>query len=91
MPKLRFDFYLPTYNTCIEFDGKQHFEAINFFGGEENLKLTQLRDSQKNQYCIQNNIDLYRISYNDIDNIYTILQQIFEEKSSETIEKYKIY
>lgn len=34
---------------------------------------------------------LYRISYNDIDNIYTILQQIFEEKSSETIEKYKIY
>ena len=91
LPKLRFDFYLPAQNACIEFDGKQHFEAINFFGGEENFKQTLLRDSQKNQYCLKNNIDLYRIPYNDIDNIFTILQQIFEEKSSETIEKYKVY
>ena len=25
--KLRFDFYLPSYNICIEYDGKQHFET----------------------------------------------------------------
>ena len=24
--KLRFDFYLPDYNLCIEFQGKQHYE-----------------------------------------------------------------
>lgn len=23
--KLRFDFYLPDYNCCIEYDGKQHY------------------------------------------------------------------
>ena len=24
--KLRFDFYLPDYNTCIEYDGEQHYQ-----------------------------------------------------------------
>lgn len=91
LPRLRFDFYLPDFNTCIEFDGKQHFEAIDFFGGEEQWVETQQRDGYKNHYCIEHNIPLYRIPYYDIDNIDYILFQIFEEKSSETIEKYKIY
>ena len=34
---LPFDFYLYDYNTIIEFDGKQHSEPIEFFGGEENF------------------------------------------------------
>lgn len=25
--KLRFDFYLPDYNCCIEYDGKQHYSG----------------------------------------------------------------
>lgn len=91
LPKLRFDFYLPDLNTCIEFDGKQHYEINNFFGGEEAFKKLKENDILKNCFCISNNIILYRIPYNDIDNIYYILNQIFKEKSSETIEKYRIY
>jgi len=30
---LPFDFYLPNYNICIEFNGIQHHEPISFFGG----------------------------------------------------------
>ena len=37
---LPFDFYLPNYNTCIEYQGKQHYESIEYFGGEENLLYT---------------------------------------------------
>jgi len=35
---LPFDFYLPEYNTCIEYDGIQHFEIVENWGGEDGLK-----------------------------------------------------
>jgi len=62
---LPFDFYLPKYNFCIEFDGKQHFEINDFFGGEYGLKKRQKHDRIKNQYCKDNNINLLRIKYSD--------------------------
>lgn len=30
--KLPFDFYLLKLNLCIKFDGRKHFESINYFG-----------------------------------------------------------
>jgi very-short-patch-repair endonuclease len=71
--KLFFDFYLPELNTIIEFDGRQHYEPISFFGGEnEYLKLKKY-DTIKNEYCKSNKITLLRIKYNDIKNIEKIL------------------
>jgi hypothetical protein len=35
---LRFDFYLPKYRVVIEFDGKQHYEPMEFFGGLESYE-----------------------------------------------------
>ena len=65
--KLRFDFYLPDYNCCIEFDGIQHFKETYYF--KDNLKTIQYRDDIKNNYCKENNIDLIRIPYYNINNI----------------------
>jgi len=62
---LPFDFYLPDYNLCIEYDGRQHFQNIDFFGGEQGLLENQKRDNIKTQYCIYNNIKLLRIRYNE--------------------------
>ena len=68
---LRFDFYIPQYNLCIEFDGEQHFEKVNWNGKmtdeelEENLKLNKLRDQIKNDYCKNNRINLLRIRYDE--------------------------
>lgn len=53
----------------IEYDGVQHFEPIDHFGGEEKFQLQQERDQRKDQYCQQNNIFLLRIPYTDYDNI----------------------
>lgn len=61
--RLRFDFYLPDYNICIEFDGPQHFKPIDFFGGEEEFSKTKLRDNIKNQWCEVNKIKLLRLNY----------------------------
>lgn len=69
---LRFDFAIfnnEKLQYLIEFDGKQHFEPIDFFGGEEYFKKIQENDNLKNQWCKDNNIPLIRISYKDYDKI----------------------
>lgn len=58
---LYFDFYLPEHNICIEFDGVQHFEPIEYFGGEKIFEENKIRDHIKNEYCKNNNIKLIRI------------------------------
>lgn len=73
---LAFDFYLPDHNTLIEFDGVQHFESVEFWGGEVALAQNKLRDSIKNTYCEENDIKLIRIPYYDYDNIETILEDL---------------
>lgn len=63
---LRFDFAIIQNDSVIgliEYDGKQHFEPIDFFGGEEGFMLTQERDQIKNIYCQMHNIPLLRLSY----------------------------
>lgn len=67
--KLRFDFYLPQQNCCIEYDGYTHFEANGGWNTEENLKNLQFRDNIKNQFCKENNIQLIRIPYWDYNKI----------------------
>lgn len=62
---LPFDFYLPDFNLCIEYDGIQHHKPIRVFGGIEGFEKTKIRDTKKNEYCRNNNIKLVRISYHD--------------------------
>ena len=61
--KLRFDFYLPDYNTLIECQGKQHYEPVSIFGGEDAFKDQVKRDEIKKEYCNDNNIQLIEIPY----------------------------
>lgn len=77
--KLLFDFYLPNKNLCIEFDGIQHFKPIEFFGGEESLNENKIKDDIKTKYCLENNIELIRISYKDKNNIEKILNNLLNE------------
>ena len=60
---LPFDFYLPKTNTCIEYDGIQHYKPINRFGGELGFKRGKINDEIKNDFCSKNKIKLIRISY----------------------------
>jgi len=59
----RFDFYLEDLNTVIEYDGKQHYEPVKYFGGLEGFLKTQERDKIKTEYCLKNNIRIIRIGY----------------------------
>lgn len=65
---LPFDFYLPAYDICIEYQGIQHYEPIEYFGGQKTFESQMLRDSIKREYCQNNNILLFEIPYySDLD------------------------
>ena len=70
-----FDFYLPQSNTCIEYDGKQHFQPVSIFGGQKAFQDIQFSDKLKNEYCLQNNIRLLRIPHWDYKNIEVIFSK----------------
>nr|DAK84704.1 MAG TPA: restriction enzyme [Caudoviricetes sp.] len=59
---LPFDFYLPEYNTCIEFDGAYHYKKQPHVT-EEQFKEQCKRDKIKDDYCKNNGIKLIRIPY----------------------------
>ena len=63
---LRFDFAIFDNNKLlylIEYDGKQHFKPIEWFGGAKAFEKTQIRDGLKNTYCQEHNISLLRFPY----------------------------
>lgn len=66
----RFDFYLPDYNCCIEYDGIQHFKETTW----ERCSLQEQRqkDIYKNNYCIGNGIGLIRIPYWNYNKLNTL-------------------
>lgn len=76
---LRFDFYLPHNNICIEVDGRQHEQPIDRFGGELSFIQLQKHDAIKDNYCKDHDILLIRIPYkrevNFEQRVISILQE----------------
>jgi uncharacterized CHY-type Zn-finger protein len=73
---LRFDFAINYNNriSLIEFDGKQHFEPVEWFGGEDSFTGIQRRDQIKNEYCKNKDIPLLRIPYWKFNNIPSVIE-----------------
>lgn len=60
---LPFDFYIPSANMAIEYDGEQHFKSVEYWGGDKKFEERINYDKIKNQYCDDNDIFLVRIPY----------------------------
>jgi hypothetical protein len=63
--KLPFDFYLPEYLVCLEFNGRQHYEVVEAWGGQNALQNTKLNDEIKLNFCKRNGIKLLIIRYDE--------------------------
>ena len=93
--RLPFDFCCIIDNKIylIEYDGEQHFKAVNFRGtSDENAMRTHTgtvkNDKIKNEYCESHNIPLLRIPYYEFDNIESIvLTHLYKEKGGKKIGK----
>ncbi len=81
LPKLRYDFYIPSLNLAIEYDGELHYKSVKYFGGNEGLFRRQKLDKIKSNFCKENNINLLRIPYWNKDNIENILKEIICTKN----------
>ncbi len=53
-----FDVYFPNEKIAIEYHGKQHFEPVEFFGGEENFEKQKERDLRKIKLAESNGCEL---------------------------------
>ena len=74
---VKFDFYINN-EILLEFDGIQHFKTTKGWSDEEHLSKTQQRDEYKNNWCLENNIPLVRIKYDE---------ELTEEKLNNYINK----
>lgn len=64
--RLKFDFAIfknDKLSCLIEYDGKQHYEPIEYFGGIDEYQDRVHKDNIKNEYCKNNFIPLYRFTY----------------------------
>jgi hypothetical protein len=84
---IEFDFYLMELRTAIQYDGIQHFEVVERFGGYEYyLKVVEL-DLKLEKYCEDHYINLIRIKYSQIDESYDILWQNLKNYTSRPVSK----
>lgn len=83
---LPFDFYIPSLNAAIEFDGIQHFQPIDLFGGQAGFEGTQRRDAIKTEYCAANGIRLLRIKYTDFALIPTLIENFLSSVEESAVD-----
>lgn len=66
---LRFDFAVFSEDGHLDFlieaQGKQHYTAVNKFGGAKGVSRQKYNDQQKRKYCLDHNIKLIYIPYYD--------------------------
>lgn len=72
---LPFDFYIPSKNLLIEYNGGQHYKPVNHFGGYDSFLLRKHHDWLKRKYARDNNIKLLTIPYWD----FKIIDELLEE------------
>lgn len=78
------DIWLPEYQIGVEYHGKQHFEAVEFFGGYKGLLKTQERDERKRLLFKDNNAYLIEVENGyDIDLVYEEIENHISRLNSE--------
>ena len=78
---LPFDFYIPSKNLLIEFQGEQHYRRPeNYWNGNAGLKKQRHHDWLKRKYAKDMGINLLIIPYWEINNINAILEKTIRGK-----------
>jgi len=71
------DIYLPELSVAIEYMGRQHFEPVDYFGGEPAFQQTARRDLRKRELCTAHGIRLFYVRYDeDWNAVQALLAQL---------------
>jgi hypothetical protein len=84
-----FDIYFVSHNIAIEYNGVQHYEPIEYFGGVEAFIKQVERDNRKRKLCLENDCALVEVPYwlkeKEIDNLLKkVKNKIYENTSKIT-------
>lgn len=63
--QLSYDIFISGLNVAIEYQGIQHFQPVEFFGGEKNFERQLIRDREKYELSQENNVYLVYIKYDE--------------------------
>lgn len=59
------DVYVPSLKLAIEYQGLQHYQPVEFFGGKEAFEKLRERDRRKAQICSAKNVKLIYFRYDE--------------------------
>lgn len=59
------DVYVPQAGIAVEYMGQQHFEPLEFFGGEAAFQLVIERDRKKAELCKNHGVELIRVRFDE--------------------------
>lgn len=62
---LSYDFYIPDQSILIEYQGIQHYQPTEYFGGKSKFKLQQKHDQMKADYAKAHHYNLIAIPYTE--------------------------
>ncbi len=85
--QMSFDVFICGLNVAIEYQGKQHFEPVEIFGGEASFTSQKVRDELKKELSQKNHIKLVYINYWEDISISLIRKKVEEALNSETDRK----
>lgn len=86
---LPFDFFfqIGKVKFLVECDGKQHFEPIEAWGGDDNFEQIQHRDAIKTRFAEKHGFVLVRIPAKPVDKIPTLLREAIEQYIKQPLRK----
>lgn len=84
----RFDIYIKEYNIAIEYNGIQHYQPVEYFGGKKGFEATQKRDMVKRKKCKLNNCFILEIKYDEnLDDVLSRIREIVKMKEEDSFQK----
>ena len=63
--QLSYDIFISGLNVAIEYQGIQHFQPVEFFGGGKDFERQLIRDREKYELSQENNVYLVYIKYDE--------------------------
>lgn len=80
LKKQRIDIFFPKLSIGVEYQGIQHFEPIQFFGGEDGYVKTIERDKRKRYLCKRNGCDLIEVLPNyNIEDVFDRIDKLIQQ------------
>lgn len=74
------DVYIPSLKIAFEYQGIQHYEPIEHFGGKDKFLNQKNNDIKKKELCSKNNIDLIEWKYDEKINKIILDEKLVQYK-----------